>query len=322
MLKCIGAFSVVGMVSDQFLFGFCDPHGIRPLVFGKKRSASQKLEYAFASEDNVLNFLGFETLYSVEPGECVIATARGEVFRKVLVQKQLKACMFEWVYFAGAESKVRGLPVYSARLELGRKLGIQVKEELLKKGHVIDFVSPIPETSRTSAIALSEVLNLPYRETLIKNRYIQRSFIMNRSYDRYRAVELKLSPIRSEIEGKSILLVDDSIVRGTTLRRIIQIVRQAGAKRVFVATTCPPIRYGCYYGIDFPDADQLVACNRDIASIEHELQADGIVYLSLDSLKVALGNEGLCLACLIGEYPTGFVGAKTFKEMRVSQGEG
>jgi len=322
MLKCIGAFSVVGMVSDQFLFGFCDPHGIRPLAFGKRNSTSENSEYAFASEDNALNFLGFKTLFSVEPGECVIATAKGEVYRKVLVKKELRSCMFEWVYFAGAESNVRGLPVYSARLELGRKLGLEVKEELIKKGHVIDFVSPVPETSRTSAIALSEVLNLPYRETLIKNRYVQRSFIMNRSSDRKRTVELKLSPIRSEIEGKSILLVDDSIVRGTTLRRIIQIVRAAGAKKVFVATTCPPIRYGCYYGIDFPDPDQLVARNRDIVEIEKELLADGIVYLSLESLKVALGEGRLCLACLTGEYPTGPIGTKVFKEMRVSQGEG
>jgi len=323
MKTCIGAYSVVGMVSDQFLFGFCDPHGIRPLVYGRRWNPDDRYEYAFASEDNVLNFLEFETLGSVQPGECVIVNSSGEVKKKILINKEFKACMFEWVYFAGAESKIRELPVYSARLELGRHLGLQVKEQLLTKGNQIDFISPVPETSRTSAIALSEVLNLPYRETLIKNRYIQRSFIMNRSSERSRAVELKLSPIRSEIEGKSILLVDDSIVRGTTLRRIIQIVKAAGAKKVYVATTCPPIRYGCFYGIDFPDPTQLVARDRDIKGIEAELEADGIVYLSLEALKKSLKmNNNLCTACLTGEYPTGYFGAQTFQLSRTAEGEG
>ena len=322
MDTCIGAYSVVGMISNRYLFGFCDPHGIRPLVFGRKRSPDGVIQHAFASEDNVLNFLDFETLCSVSPGECIIVDNLGHVTRKAIRPKSLKACMFEWVYFAGAESKVRELPVYSARLELGRLLGQQVRDELMSMGHEIDFVSPVPETSRTSAIALSEVLQLPYRETLIKNRYIQRSFIMNRSSERSKAVELKLSPIRSEIEGKSILLVDDSIVRGTTLRRIIQIVRAAGAKKVFVATTCPPIRFGCFYGIDFPDPEQLVAKGRQIKEIESELGSDGIVYLDLESLKKSLGQDKLCLGCLTGEYPTGSLGSATFKEMRVSQGEG
>jgi amidophosphoribosyltransferase len=323
MKKCIGAYSVIGMISDEYLFGFCDPHGIRPLVFGRKKDSDGRFQYAFASEDNVLNFLGFEALFSVTPGECVIVNSQGLVERKVLLKKELKACMFEWVYFAGAESKIWDLPVYSARLELGRQLGLQVKDQLLNKGHRIDFVSPVPDTSRTSAIALAEVLNLPYRETLIKNRYVQRSFIMNRASDRSRAVELKLSPIRGEIEGKSILLVDDSIVRGTTLRRIIQMVRSVGAKKVYVATTCPPIRYGCFYGIDFPDPNQLVAKNREVSEVERELGADGIVYLTLDGLKKSINSQdNLCLGCLTGDYPTGDISALSFKEKRNAQGEG
>lgn len=319
--RCVGAYSIVGFLGDQILFGFCDPHGIRPLVFGK-RIENGKESFAFSSEDSGLNFLGFERLFDVEPGEFVAVDQKGQVLRKKLNQKPLKACMFEWVYFAGAESQIRSLPVYRSRLELGRSLGRMIQEDLVTNKIHIDFVSPVPETSRTAAISLAETIQKPYREALIKNRYIQRSFIMNLPGERAKAVELKLSPIPSEIKDKNLLLVDDSIVRGTTLRRIIQLVRKAGAKKVYVASTCPPIRHGCFYGIDFPDPEKLVAKGRTIKEIENELGADGIFYLTLEDLKTTLNGNKLCTGCLTGEYPTSIESAKKFSEKRNSVFEG
>lgn len=316
----VGAYSVVGMLGDQALFGFCDPNGIRPLVFGRRKNPEGGLDaFSFASEDSVLNFLGFEALFDVQPGEFVAVNSQGEIYKKMLAPAPLKACMFEWVYFAGADSNIRGFPVYGARLQLGRALASVVLEKLNLAEIEIDIVSPVPETSRTAAIALAESIQRPYREALIKNRYIQRSFIMNIPSERSRAVELKLSPVVSEIQGKNILLVDDSIVRGTTLRRIIQIVKKAGAKKVYVATTCPPIRYGCFYGIDFPDPSKLIAKDKSIKEIETELGADGIFYLSVEDLKSTLGPDKLCVGCLTGEYPTSVTSGEAFSKLRNQQ---
>ncbi len=316
--ECIGAYAVVGFIGNQGLFAFCDPHGIRPLCFGIRQEQSSK-SYMVASEDNTLRFLGYQTQISLKPGELIWVTEGQEVKKTTINPQPLRACMFEWVYFAGAESSVWDRPVYGARLNLGKALADVIK--CSPESAPIDIVVPVPETSRTAAIALSETLNLPYREALIKNRYIQRSFIINVPSERSKAVELKLSPVVSEIKNKNILLVDDSIVRGTTLRRIIQLLRKAGANRVYVASTCPPIRYGCYYGIDFPDKSQLVADNRTQEQIKKELGADEIYYLTTEGLKSSLGLSDLCTACLDAEYPTDVTDAKRFSEARALQKE-
>jgi amidophosphoribosyltransferase len=221
--------------------------------------------------------------------------------------------MFEWVYFASPESVIDGVPVYGARIQLGRHLAKQIKKQLDTRKIEADLVVPVPETSRIAAIALSEELGIPYREVLIKNRYIKRTFILDSQEKRQKAVNLKLSPVRSEIEGKRILLVDDSIVRGTTSRKIVELVRAAGASHVTFVSTCPPIQHPCFYGIDFPDERELIAAGRTEAEIGEALGVDAVVYQTLEGLRdsireVAQSDEGRtatpCMACLDGKYPT------------------
>ncbi|MCS6837609.1 MAG: amidophosphoribosyltransferase, partial [Bdellovibrionaceae bacterium] len=311
--QAIGGYAVVTSILDRYLIGYCDVNGIRPLVVGKKLLPSGKTAYALASETNALHFLGYDVLDFVKGGELLIIDGYQAKLHRILLPKQERefgdkkaaACMFEWVYFSAAESSLQGLHVYQARLRLGELLALEAQKYFEVHGVYPDLVSPIPETSRSAALSVAEKLNLPYRECLVKNRYVQRSFIMGETSDRKRVVDLKLSPIRSEIEGKSILLVDDSIVRGTTLKRIVEIVRNSGAKKIFVASTCPPIKYGCYYGIDFPDPKQLLANQVSWEKIAEYLDVDGVIYLSLQGLKQALKGESMCMACLTGEYPAG-----------------
>ena len=250
-----GGYAVVGIMADEGLFGMRDPHGIRPLVLGRKKFAEGgKFLYCLCSETISLNFLGYEFVRDIEPGEFIFIRENGEIFSSIAEStknKEKAPCMFEWIYFSGAESQFENVNVYNARLNLGKVLA--KKARLLIQNGVIspDVVCPVPDTSRTASISLAENLGLPYRESLIKNRYIQRSFILNTQEKREKAVELKLSPVRSEIEGKKILLVDDSIVRGTTSKKIIDLLKRHGASDITLAITCPPLRYACYYGIDF-----------------------------------------------------------------------
>lgn len=306
--KVSGSYSVVAMIAGMGLIGFRDPFGIRPLVLGKRSDGAHML----ASESVALSFNGYEPVSDLEPGEVVFVDLQGKIHRRVLNKKAKRHCMFEWVYFASPESVIDGAPVYGSRIELGKKLGKLVKERLKKDGLEADLVVPVPETSRIAAIALSEELGIPYREVLIKNRYIKRTFIMDSQDKREKAVNLKLSPVRSEIEGKKILLVDDSIVRGTTSKKLIELVRKAGATQVYFVSTCPPIQHPCYYGIDFPSGGELIAHGRNLVEIEKEMGADAVIYMDLPGLKKAIIDAGvdsnrsqdLCMACLTGEYPT------------------
>src|SRR6185295_17675113 len=213
---------------------------------------------------------------------------KGNVNSKVLDNRTQRHCMFEWVYFASPESVIDGVPVYGARINLGKSLARLVKKEIKARGLQPDIVVPVPETSRIAAIALSEELGIPYREVLIKNRYIKRTFILDSQEKRQKAVNLKLSPVRSEIEGKRVILVDDSIVRGTTSRKIVELVRQAGASKVYFVSTCPPIKHPCYYGIDFPLESELIASGRDLKAIEAELGVDAMIYQDIDGLKKSI----------------------------------
>jgi amidophosphoribosyltransferase len=328
MKEAIGGYSVVSMIAGQGMFAFRDPKGIRPLILGKRetmvKDASgalvKKPAYCIASEMILLSFLGYEVVDDLKAGELIFIDNDGRLERKVLPQAQTPTpCMFEWVYFAGAESILEGKPVYNARLALGKGLAQVVKEKISSGEMKPDIVVTVPETSRIAAISMAEELGLPYREVLIKNRYIQRSFILNTPEKRTKAVDLKLNPVRSEIVGKNVLLVDDSIVRGTTSKRLVDLVRRAGAKEVYFVSTCSPIRHPCYYGIDFPNPDELIATGRDEHQIAQALNADRVIYLNQEKLKEAIGVPSMCMACLDGKYPTDISAGLAFREKRKEQ---
>jgi amidophosphoribosyltransferase len=336
-----GSYSIVTLVADQGLVAFRDPHGIRPLVWGKsamKRGTDQPPAlptgeaHMIASESVALSFLGYEKVRDVKPGEVIFIDLEGKVHTRVLDSREHRPCMFEWVYFASPESVIDEVPVYGARIDLGNHLAHALKKRIQELGIEADLIVPVPETSRIAAIALAEQLKIPYREVLIKNRYIKRTFILDTQEKRQSAVNLKLSPVRSEIEGKRVILVDDSIVRGTTSRKIIELVRQAGASKVYFVSTCPPIQHPCYYGIDFPVQSELIAYGRTNAEIEKELGADAVVYQSIDGLVRSVTvaehssqNAGKvpartpfspCTACLDGCYPTDVAQGKGFAQTR------
>lgn len=333
-----GSYSIITMVADHGMVAFRDPYGIRPLVWGKrklKRAADETLKGALpsgeahmiASESVTLNFLGYEVVRNLEPGEVLYIDQQGQAHTRVIDRRPARHCMFEWVYFASPESEIDGVPVYGARIGLGKHLAGQIQKQMKERGLEADLVVPVPETSRIAAIALAEELGIPYREVLIKNRYIKRTFILDSQEKRQKAVNLKLSPVRSEIQGRRVLLVDDSIVRGTTSKKIIELVRQAGASQVYFVSTCPPIQNPCYYGIDFPDQKELIAAGRDNREIERYLEADAVIYQDAAGLKQAIneaantpgGKRGEihpCMACLDGKYPTDVSAGTRFAEER------
>jgi amidophosphoribosyltransferase len=309
-----GSYSIVTLIADGGLVAYRDPNGIRPLVWGRKPGAKGD-SFMIASESVALSFLGYEQIRDLAPGEVLFIEQNGKVHSKVLDHRDSRHCMFEWVYFASPESVIDGVPVYGARINLGKSLARLLKEQIKERGLEADIVVPVPETSRIAAIALSEELGIPYREVLIKNRYIKRTFILDSQEKRQKAVNLKLSPVRSEIQNKRVILVDDSIVRGTTSRKIVELVRQAGAKEVYFVSTCPPIKHPCYYGIDFPVESELIASGRDNAKIEKELGVDAVIYQDMEGLKKSIRDAAIsvsvkkdafdpCMACLNGKYPT------------------
>jgi amidophosphoribosyltransferase len=295
-----GSFSIVAMIHGVGLVAVRGPNGIRPLMWGRNGES-----HLFSSESVAGDFCGFLDGEDVPPGQGVfIESGSFQVHRfKIDLKREFRPCMFEWVYFASPESVLDQIPVYRSRLELGEALLETVNEVLAKKGIEIDIVVPVPETSRIASIALAEKMGKPYRELLIKNRYIQRTFILDTTLKRQRAVHHKLKPVRKELEGKSVLLVDDSIVRGTTSKKIVELVRAAGAKTVVFVSTCPPIRHPCPYGIDFPNPEVLIAAGRTEEEIEKLLAVDALVYQPLEGLVRTLGKVKPCMACLDGNYP-------------------
>jgi amidophosphoribosyltransferase len=319
-----GGFSVLSAVAHHGLLAFRDPKGIRPLILGKRKllesereGSSSEYAYCLASESNVLNFLGYQVERDLRPGEVVFINQKGEFFSHQLKNEQGSPCMFEWIYFATPETTLENKNVYKARLKMGEILAKEI-QPLVDAGDIKpDMIVPVPETSRVSAISLSETLGIPYREVLIKNRYIQRSFILNTQESRTRAVQLKLTPVISELKGKKVLLVDDSIVRGTTSKRIVEMVREAGASEVYMASTCPPITHPCYYGIDFPDPNELVAYGKGHDEIEKTIGLDKLIYMSIEGLKKSIELPKLCMACLTGEYPVPVDDAEHFRANRV-----
>lgn len=287
--RCHGGYAVVAMIPGFGVFGFRDPNGIRPIVYGK-RQVTNCTEYVLASESVALDTLGFELIADVAPGECVLINARGELFtRQCASQPVLSPCIFEFVYFARPDSIIDNISVHKARSRMGKKLAAKIKR--VWPGHDIDVVIPIPDTSRTAALQLAIQLGLPYAEGFIKNRYIGRTFIMPGQAVRKKSVRQKLNAIELEFRRKNVLLVDDSIVRGTTSKQIVQMARDAGAKRVYFASAAPPVRYPNVYGIDMPAASELVAHGRTETEIEQELGADRLIFQDLHDLIEAVQKK-------------------------------
>ena len=299
-----GGYAAMALVAGQGIIAFRDPKGIRPLAIGTKQTAGG-IAHCIASETSAMQYLGYKYLRDVEPGEVIFVDTEGRLQSSLVRQEKEKApCMFEWVYFSGADSTIDHQSVYSVRLKLGQRLGMKAKEAIARGEIKPDVVMPVPDTSRPAAIAAADFLGLPYREGLIKNRYVARSFILSSQEKREAAIELKLSPVISEIEGKSILLVDDSIVRGTTSKKLVALLKKYGAKEVIFGTTCPPIRFPCYYGIDFPNPQALIANGKSVEDIAQWLDAKQVIYLDEEDLRAATGISKLCMACLNNKYPT------------------
>ncbi|EGM77488.1 amidophosphoribosyltransferase [Rheinheimera sp. A13L] len=287
--KIRGGYAVVAVVIGHGLVAFRDPNGIRPLVMGKRETALGT-EYMVASESVALDADGFTVLRDVAPGEAVYITEEGELFSQQCAENPSYApCIFEYVYFARPDSTIDNVSVYASRVAMGKKLGEKIKKEW---AHLdIDVVIPIPETSNDAALQIAHELGLPYRQGYVKNRYIGRTFIMPGQGERKKSVKRKLNAIWQEFKGKNVLLVDDSIVRGTTSEQIIDMAREAGAKKVYFASAAPEIRFPNVYGIDMPSANELIAHGHDVDSICKIIGADGLIFQSLEDLVDAVRSE-------------------------------
>jgi amidophosphoribosyltransferase len=278
-----GGYAVVAMINGFGLVAFRDPHGIRPAVYGVRETAAGK-EYMVASESVALDGLDFKLERDIAPGECVVITKEGEFFSQQCAENPtLAPCIFEHVYFARPDSIMDGISVYKARLKMGEYLAGKIMKE--RPDHDIDVVIPIPDTSRTSALQLANRLGVKYREGFMKNRYIGRTFIMPGQQQRKKSVKQKLNAIDLEFSGKNVLLVDDSIVRGTTCNQIIEMAREAGAKNVYFASAAPEVRYPNVYGIDMPAVTELIAHDRTVPEIEKAIGADWLIYQDLEDLQ-------------------------------------
>ncbi len=308
--RCRGGYAVVATIVGKGVLAFRDPFGIRPACYGK-RETDNGVEYMVASESVALHALGFELVRDLQPGEAIYIDIEGNLFNRQCAEKfQNTPCIFEYVYFARPDSIIDDISVYKARLRMGTTLVQKIMKE--RPQHDIDVVIPIPDTSRTSALEVAYHLGVKYREGFIKNRYIGRTFIMPGQVERKKSVRHKLNAIDLEFRDKNVLLVDDSIVRGTTSRQIIQMAREAGAKNVYMASAAPPVRHPNVYGIDMPSPDEFVADGRNIDEITREIGADWLIYQDLEDLinAVKQGNdaiESFDSSCFNGEYVTGDV---------------
>ncbi len=308
--RCTGGYAIVAMIIGFGIVAFRDPHGIRPLVLGG-RETSEGTDYMVASESVALDILQFKRLRDVAPGEAVVIENNGDLHSRAYSGDATHTpCIFEYVYFARPDSILDGISVYKARLRMGEELAGKIVREF--PDHDIDVVIPIPDTSRTSALQVAYHLGVKYREGFIKNRYIGRTFIMPGQAERVKSVRRKLNAIGLEFRGKNVLLVDDSIVRGTTSKQIIKLAREAGAAKVYFASAAPPVRCPNVYGIDMPAASELVANNRTIDEIETLIGADKLIYQDLHGLIRSVRHDKTPIkefdtSCFSGEYVTGDV---------------
>jgi amidophosphoribosyltransferase len=309
--RCRGAYAVIAMITGYGIVGFRDPNGIRPACYGVRENENGQKEYMIASESVALNAAGFTMVRDIAPGEAVYIETDGTLYSEQCAEApKLYPCIFEHVYFARPDSIMDRVSVYKARLRMGEVLADKVLRE--RPEHDIDVVIPIPDTSRTSAMQMAYQLGVKYREGFIKNRYIGRTFIMPGQKMRKKSVRQKLNPIDLEFRGKNVMLVDDSIVRGTTCKEIVQMARDAGARNVYFASAAPPVRYPNVYGIDMPSANELIAHDRTVEEVRNLIGADWLVYQDLEDLVACVDDvnddiDGWECSVFTGEYVTGDV---------------
>ncbi|KAJ3069594.1 amidophosphoribosyltransferase, partial [Podochytrium sp. JEL0797] len=319
--QCKGGYAVTGMIAGFGIFAFRDPHGIRPLIYGE-RKGHYGTDYMVSSESVVLDALGYSNFVDVKPGEAIIITNGGGLVKRQCAEpREFTPCIFEYVYFARTDSFMDGVSVYKSRLAMGEALA----DKIIKLGITdIDVVIPVPDTSRSSALQVSYRLNKLYREGFIKNRYIGRTFIMPGQELRVKSVRRKLNPMQMEFAGKNVLIVDDSIVRGTTSREIVTMARESGAKKVYFASCAPPIRFPNVYGIDMPTRQELIAYNKTEKEVAVELGADEVIFQDLDDLihsiqKFNPNLKGFDVSVFNGCYVTGDVDEKYLNDLEASR---
>jgi amidophosphoribosyltransferase len=322
--RCRGAYAVVAMIAGYGLLAFRDPYGIRPLIIGRKVTAEGS-EYLVASESVALDTAGFQVLRDVMPGEAVLIDTQGNFASRQCAERTIHApCIFEFVYLARPDSLMDGISVYETRLKMGELLAQKIRHTM---PHLqLDTVIPIPDSSRPAALQLALKLGVPYREGFVKNRYIGRTFIMPGQAIRRKSVRQKLNAIAQEFRGKNVLLVDDSIVRGTTSREIVQMARDAGARRVCFASAAPPVRYPNVYGIDMPSRAELIAAGRSDEEICRAIGADALIYQDIESLRAAVHAVNPSVACyetscFDGQYITGDVTAEYLHAVETQRDE-
>ncbi len=315
-----GSYAVIALIAGHGVLAFRDPYGIRPLCLGQGEGATM-----VASESVALEGTGHKFVRNIDPGEAVFIDLQGKLHAQQCAEKtQLSPCIFEFVYLARPDSVIDGISVYQARLNLGSSLAKRVVSTVPPSD--IDVVIPIPESSRPSAAQLAQLLGLPYREAFVKNRYVGRTFIMPGQAVRKKSVRQKLNVIPSEFKGRNVLLVDDSIVRGTTSREIVQMARDAGARKVYLASAAPPVRYPNVYGIDMPTSDELVAHNRTVDEIQQIIGCDALIYQDVNAMKSAIGSlnksvSNFDASCFDGVYVTGDITAEDIARMGASRVE-
>ena len=306
--RCVGGYAVVATVLGLGLVAFRDPHGIRPLVLGRRMEGGREA-WAVASESVALDLLGFERVRDVAPGEGIVVTSDGRMHARACAEPREHApCIFEYVYFARPDSMMDDISVHKARMRMGVTLGEKILR--LRPDHDIDVVIPIPDTSRDAALEIANVLGVKYREGFIKNRYVGRTFIMPGQGQRTRSVRRKLNPIPLEFRNRVVLLVDDSIVRGTTSQQIVQMAREAGARKVYLASAAPPVRFPNIYGIDMPSTAELIAHGRTDDEVQALLGCDWLIYQDLSDLESAVSGpknriDRFDSSCFDGQYVTG-----------------
>lgn len=312
-----GAYSVCATIADVGMVGFRDPHGIKPIVFGAREEEGEHRSFAFASESVVLDVNGFAREFDVQAGEAVFIDTNRQVHRRQIGDRPHSPCIFELVYFARPDSFLDDISVYKTRTRFGRALGRQWRDAGAPKP---DVIIPVPDSSRDAALAMANELGVPFREGLVKNRYIGRTFIMPNQQSRSSSIRRKLNPIPIEFKDKNVLLIDDSIVRGNTSRRIVQMARDAGAQNVYFGVTSPPLVAPCPYGIDMASKREFIANSRNTEEIADSLSVDYLMYLDRDAMN-ACGKEGnpelgdFCNACFTGKYPTEDVTLERLKEI-------
>jgi amidophosphoribosyltransferase len=317
-----GSYAVVALIAGHGLLAFRDPFGIRPLIFGTADTPDGR-EVIVASESVAVEGTGHQVVRDLAPGEALFIDMAGNVHaRQCAENPTLRPCMFEYVYLARPDSVIDGISVYQARLNMGETLAQRVISTM--PPNEIDVVIPIPESSRPAAMQLAQKIGKPYREGFVKNRYVGRTFIMPGQAVRKKSVRQKLNAIGVEFKGRNVLLVDDSIVRGTTSKEIVQMAREAGANKVYMASAAPPVKYPNVYGIDMPTPEELIAAGRTMQEIKEFIGADALIYQDVDAMKRVVGKlnqqiVGFEASCFDGCYITGDVSADDFKAMETQR---